>query len=58
MNFRQNDIIFLLGAGASVDAGVPTSFTMIQQVEALLKEDEEWKQYKKLYDFVKSSIYY
>ena len=58
MNFRQNDIIFLLGAGASVEAGVPTSFRMMEEVELLLQKDDEWKEYKKLYDFVKSSIYY
>ncbi len=58
MNFRQNDIIFLLGAGASVEAGVPTSFRMMEEVELLLQKDDEWKGYKKLYDFVKSSIYY
>lgn len=56
MNFRQNDIIFLLGAGASVDAGIPTSIQMIKDVEALLEKNEEWNLYKKLYNFVKSSI--
>ncbi|MGL5806641.1 MAG: SIR2 family protein [Xenococcaceae cyanobacterium] len=58
MNFRQNDIIFLLGAGASVNAGIPTSFNTIEEVEMLLKEDRDWKQYKKLYDFIKSTIYH
>lgn len=58
MNFRQNDIIFLLGAGASVEAGIPTSFKMMEEVEMLLEKDEEWIPYKKLYNFVKSSIYY
>lgn len=58
MNFRQNDIIFLLGAGASVDAGIPTSTQMIKDVETLLVKHEEWKLYKKLYDFVKSLIFH
>ncbi|BAU15862.1 hypothetical protein LEP3755_64280 (plasmid) [Leptolyngbya sp. NIES-3755] len=56
MNFRQNDIIFLLGAGASVDAGIPASVHMINDLETLLLEHEDWELHKKLYDFVKSSI--
>lgn len=56
MNFRQNDIIILLGAGASLEAGIPTSIKMIGNIEELLISDKEWQPYKKLYDYVKSSI--
>lgn len=57
MKFRQNDIIFILGAGASVDAGIPTSFRMIKELEKLLEDNQEWKPYKKLYNYIKSTIY-
>lgn len=56
MNFRDNDIIILLGAGASVEAGIPTSIQMIKDIEALLRNDDGWENYKKLYDYIKSSI--
>lgn len=58
MNFRDNDIVILLGAGASVDAGIPTSIQMIKDIEELLKKDDKWKNYKELYDYIKSSIFH
>jgi len=58
MNFRQNDIIIVLGAGASVEAGIPSSLQMIKNIEELLISRREWQPYKKLYDYVKSSILY
>ena len=58
MSIRHGDIIFLLGAGASAEAGIPTSASMIQKIEALLEQDEEWHSYKELYHHIKSSIYY
>jgi len=56
MSYR--DIIFLLGAGASAEAGIPTSKEMIQKIETLLGEDERWDEYEKLYNHIKSAIYY
>lgn len=58
MNFRQNDIIILLGAGASLEAGISTSIRMIKDIEELLISRSEWQPYKKLYDYIKSSILY
>lgn len=58
MTFKQNEVVFLLGAGASVDAGIPTSCGMIENLEKLLRDDTEWKAYAPLYNFVKSSIVY
>jgi hypothetical protein len=49
-------IIFLLGAGASKEAGIPISTMMIDKVEYLLSNDNEWKEYKELYYCLKSSI--
>ncbi len=57
MQFRKDEIIFLLGAGASVDAGIPASCGMIKSLENLLKT-EAWKEFAPLYNFVKSAIIY
>lgn len=56
MAFKRDEIIFLLGAGASAEAKIPMSSEMINKVEELLKT--EWKQYEKLYYLVKSAIHY
>ena len=58
MKSRSTDMIFLLGAGASADAGIPPSATMIEQIEDLLANDGAWKEYKVLYDHVRSAIHY
>ena len=58
MNFKENDIIFLLGAGSSADAGVPVSSHMVNDIEEFIKNDEKWKGYKELYYCLKSSILY
>lgn len=54
--FKKDEILILLGAGASVDAGIPHSRAMVDRVEALI--DDEWNERKELYNFVKSSIHY
>ena len=58
MSSRSKDIILLLGAGASAEAGIPTSSAMIDQIENLIKKQDEWKAYRQLYHHVKSAIYY
>ena len=58
MKISSKDIIFLLGAGASAEAGIPTSAMMIERIEALLSEDNQWKGYSNIYNHVKSAIYY
>ena len=58
MSSRSEDIVFLLGAGASVDAKIPMSAHMINEIETLLSEDEDWKPFHDLYNHVKSSIHY
>jgi len=54
--FKRDEIIVLLGAGASVEAKIPASLGMINKIEELLKNN--WSDYKKLYDYVKSAINY
>jgi hypothetical protein len=58
MSSRSTDIVFLLGAGASVEAGIPMSATMIDKIESLLKEHGDWKPFHDLYNHVKSAIHY
>ncbi len=58
MTSKSKDIIFLLGAGASAEAEIPPSGKMIDRIEALLKENVEWKPFLGLYNHIKSAIYY
>ena len=56
--FGPNEIIVLLGAGASVDADLPDSKKMIDRIERLVLESPDWKPYKDLYYYIKSSIFF
>ncbi len=55
---KENQVVVLLGAGASFKAGIPVSVGMINELEQLLEEDKKWKKYQDLYHFVKSAIYF
>jgi hypothetical protein len=55
---RNKDIIFLLGAGASAEAGIPPSGDMIRRIEALLQGNSDWKKFLRLYHHIKSAIHY
>jgi hypothetical protein len=52
-NFSIDEIIILLGAGASCDAGIFNSAQMINQIEKKLN-DRIWNKYKDLYQYIKS----
>jgi len=56
ITFKKDEVLVLLGAGASVDAGVPHSAAMVREIENAL--DNDWKQFKDLYNYVRSAIYY
>ena len=58
MSTRSTDIMFLFGAGASVEAEIPASATMIREIEGLLKDNPDWLEHLDLYHHVKSAIYY
>lgn len=58
MKFRKEDIIFLLGAGCSKDAGIATSEDMIKNIEQLIQHDSDWKKFEYLYNYIKSAILY
>ena len=56
VSFKKDEVLVLLGAGASVDAGIPHSAKMVEFIQDSLEKD--WKKYKGLYDYVRSAIYY
>ncbi|HOJ23871.1 MAG TPA: SIR2 family protein [Bacteroidales bacterium] len=59
MNIKQDEIIILLGAGASADAGIPVTSKMVQDVEEFIDSNnkcKDWSQFKDLYYLVKSSV--
>lgn len=58
MSSRAKDIIFLLGAGASAEAGIPPSAEMICKLDTKLVSDGDWKHFGDLYNHVKSAILY
>lgn len=58
MNSKSKDIIFLIGAGASAEAGIPVSNDMISKIEELLARNNDWEGYRPLYNHVKSAIHY
>lgn len=55
---KENNVLILLGAGASSEAGIPTSPNMINNLETLLGSDTKWGKFKGLYNFVRSAIYF
>lgn len=55
---KGDNILFLLGAGASFDAGIPISFQMVNRIENLIDTNDDWKPYQGLYFYLKSSIQY
>jgi hypothetical protein len=58
MEIKGEHLLFLLGAGASIDAGIPISNKMVNEIEKLISGKDDWKQYKDLYFYLKSSIIY
>lgn len=56
--FRDNEIIFLLGAGCSVEAEIPHATAMITDIEKKIETDEGWKDYRDLFNLLKSSVFY
>ena len=56
ITFKKDEVVVLLGAGASVDAGIPHSAAMVNQIEKALTA--EWKEFRDLYNYVRSAIFY
>ena len=55
-NFKSDEVVILLGAGASVEAGIPHSADMISKLEGQVEHDKKWNDYLRLYNYIKSSI--
>ncbi len=56
ITFKKDEVLVLLGAGASVEAGIPNSAMMVKEIERALGQD--WAKFKDLYNFVRSAIFY
>ena len=57
--FKRDEIILLLGAGASVEAGIPDSNEMVRKIERLVTgEDDQWNRFRELYRYIRSSVFY
>ena len=56
MSLKSDSIVFLLGAGASVDAGLKSSANINNIIEKLIQN--EWQEFKELYFCVKSGIFF
>jgi hypothetical protein len=57
-HFKEKEIIMILGAGASVEAGIPHSAKMIEELENLVRTDDEWKILHDLYFYIKGTFQY
>ena len=55
--FKEDEILILLGAGASCDAGIKNSNQIISDIETQLKENKNWTEFAELYNYIKS-VYY
>jgi hypothetical protein len=51
---REDEIIILIGAGCSADAGIPTSEEMTNRLEEFVKKER--KEFETLYTYIKSAI--
>jgi len=58
MSLREDSILFLLGAGASVDAGIKHAKAMTVDIEEKIVSDSEFTEFHDLYNYLKSSIIY
>ena len=45
MEIKENNIIFLLGAGCSKEADIPISNEMVSRIEKKLLDEADWKSY-------------
>jgi hypothetical protein len=56
-SFKEDEILILLGAGTSCDAGIKNSNQIITDIENQLKTNSDWKEFTELYHYIKS-VYY
>lgn len=58
MSLREDSLLFLLGAGASVDAGIKHAKAMTLDIEGKIRSDADFQGFYELYNYLKSSIIY
>lgn len=58
MSLREDSLLFLLGAGASVDAGIKHARAMTLDIEEKIRTDNDFEDFNDLYNYLKSSIIY
>lgn len=58
MSLREDSILFLLGAGASVDAGIKHAKAMTIDIEEKIVSNDDFTEFHDLYNYLKSSIIY
>lgn len=58
MSLREDSLLFLLGAGASVDAGIKHAKSMTLDIEEKIRSDNDFREFYELYNYLKSSIIY
>jgi hypothetical protein len=58
MSIERDNVLFLLGAGCSRDAGIPVSAEMVNNVHELVNHDKHWQPFRDLYYYLRSSIQY
>lgn len=56
-NFKEDEILVLLGAGTSCDAGIKNSNQIISDIENQLLTEKDWIEFAELYNYIKS-VYY
>lgn len=54
----ENNVMFLIGAGCSVTAGIKVANQMVEDIELFVKEKSDWKKFSKLYYYIKSALLY
>jgi hypothetical protein len=54
----ENNVMFLIGAGCSVSAGIKVANQMVEDIELFVKEKNDWKKFSKLYYYIKSALLY
>jgi hypothetical protein len=58
LELTENNVMFLIGAGCSVTAGIKMANQMVDDIEKFVKEKRDWEQFSKLYYYLKSAILY
>jgi hypothetical protein len=56
LEIKENNTLFLIGAGCSKEAGIKIANDMVGDVDQMVRCKEQWKKYADLYYYLRSSI--